>query len=799
VTSNPDDGSTWLVHPLPTPSDAMQDLFQHPYSETAAAADPAGDCSNTCSTAADGICDDGGPGAETTTCTFGDDCTDCGARNAGPGGYYAGSEVTNGKYPTLGTEAILSNPSGNYGYLPNRATRENPQGIPALCGETCSSSSDGDCDDGGFGAEYSNCAYGTDCTDCGSRNLGTSTGGGHPSDEEVGYYHKGVGHGTRVYTDTMLTLGNHSGVTMVKTPTRKQGTDYVALSASAHQFGTGTCNWIRHCGATTSLNEVVGSECTQKVDNSVYFTGYCFESSTGSLECGALIEKRDKWGQNQLLLDQPLLGRHSDTQYACPYKAPVQGKGWHEVTIMLVGGCMITSDEYYSQLADVHVPQMCREPQDYMKGCMFPRATNYDMSALQSDTCYFNTQGCTDSTALNYNIEANVDDGSCVATVKGCTMAAQYTGVALDTPEYDSSFVGKPTRFAGETTRTGGEVAYPIGSTLMTSVNNYESSANVLEGCVLTVEGCMDSTALNYDSWANINTNTWCVPVIPGCMMPDTNGGAFGSDPTTSAGVTRKHTRDGLAVNYNALATLNDDSCVVSRLGCTDSSMYNYDPKATLAGQCWPDEYGCLHPGALNYGCATKYTIEGNDPPYPLHLTTCLDSAGLVTQAAKHDSLICNFVYAPPSPPPVQASDGAEFTVQTEIFSAEPLEYFTADVLTDMCASATALITPAPDNCGATAKAGSTIVTIVMTVANQAAQNAGVTSLQQALSSTAAASSIFGVTVLTIPQISAIIINPDSDDNTAIIIGASVGGAGGLLLLVIGYLVMKRKKSKVEA
>ena len=44
-----------------------------------------------------------------------------------------------------------------------------------LCQETCIGApqyaSDGYCDDGGPGAEYSDCAFGTDCTDCGPRML----------------------------------------------------------------------------------------------------------------------------------------------------------------------------------------------------------------------------------------------------------------------------------------------------------------------------------------------------------------------------------------------------------------------------------------------------------------------------------------------------------------------------------------------------------------------------------------------------------------------------------------------------
>ncbi|MDH5493856.1 MAG: hypothetical protein OEY14_18040, partial [Myxococcales bacterium] len=39
-----------------------------------------GGCSNTCSSANDGECDDGGPGAEYAVCGLGTDCADCGAR-----------------------------------------------------------------------------------------------------------------------------------------------------------------------------------------------------------------------------------------------------------------------------------------------------------------------------------------------------------------------------------------------------------------------------------------------------------------------------------------------------------------------------------------------------------------------------------------------------------------------------------------------------------------------------------------------------------------------------------------------
>nr|XP_006820193.1 PREDICTED: uncharacterized protein LOC102809495 [Saccoglossus kowalevskii] len=39
------------------------------------------------------------------------------------------------------------------------------------CTDTCYLSNDGICDDGGEGSQYSYCAYGTDCADCGIRPI----------------------------------------------------------------------------------------------------------------------------------------------------------------------------------------------------------------------------------------------------------------------------------------------------------------------------------------------------------------------------------------------------------------------------------------------------------------------------------------------------------------------------------------------------------------------------------------------------------------------------------------------------
>lgn len=90
-------------------------------------------CDDTCAYRKDGECDDGGLGAEYDACLMGTDCLDCGIRS---------------KYQHSPPPA------------PSAPARTG-------CEDSCKHIRDGDCDDGGPGAEYGFCAINTDCTDCG--------------------------------------------------------------------------------------------------------------------------------------------------------------------------------------------------------------------------------------------------------------------------------------------------------------------------------------------------------------------------------------------------------------------------------------------------------------------------------------------------------------------------------------------------------------------------------------------------------------------------------------------------------
>ncbi|MGB1031746.1 MAG: endonuclease [Flavobacteriales bacterium] len=159
-------------------------------------------------------------------------------------------------------------------------------------------------------------------------------------------------------------------------------------------------------------------------------------------------------------------------------------------------------------------------------GCTDPAAINYDMAATIDDgSCFFTLAGCTYSTADNYNALATEDDGSCIfnSGVQGCT--------------------------------------YP-------DADNYNPAATIDNGsCTYDpgISGCTYPDAVNYNPNATVDDGA-CIydPGVLGCTYPD-------------------------AVNYNSSATVDDGSCSypVFILGCTYSNADNYDSNAEVDnGSC---------------------------------------------------------------------------------------------------------------------------------------------------------------------------------------------------------------------
>ena len=228
--------------------------------------------------------------------------------------------------------------------------------------------------------------------------------------------------------------------------------------------------------------------------------------------------------------------------------------------IEIVEGCMDSIAFNYDSIANT--PETCY----YYPGCSSPAYLEYHIDTTNGYYTDINIQdscqtlavfGCTDSTAFNYNFNANVDNGGCLPVITGCMqpLAFNYNPNA-NTPD------------------TCIPVIYGCTSPI---AFNYDSLANTDDGsCIGVVYGCTDSTMFNFMPSANVDDSS-CVPYIYGCM-----------DPTMW--------------NYNPLANTDNNSCIPFIYGCMDSTMYNYDPLAnTDNGTCEPYIYGCTNPIALNY------------------------------------------------------------------------------------------------------------------------------------------------------------------------------------------------------
>ena len=109
--------------------------------------------------------------------------------------------------------------------------------------------------------------------------------------------------------------------------------------------------------------------------------------------------------------------------------------------------------------------------------------TNGECSYSESFEVGLSCSGCTDSSAFNYNENANIDDGSCIAVVTGCMDATAFNynrGILFMYSSKDNAYM------------------------------EYDEAANTDDGScvVIKVSGCMDDTPnlmSNYNPDANVD------------------------------------------------------------------------------------------------------------------------------------------------------------------------------------------------------------------------------------------------------------------------------------------------------
>ena len=262
-----------------------------------------------------------------------------------------------------------------------------------------------------------------------------------------------------------------------------------------------------------------------------------------------------------------------------------------------------------------------------ISGCTNEFAENYNPEANNDDgSCII--AGCTDPEAYNFNDEANLEDGSCVGMLAGCMDPEAYNfnpnaNEEDGTCDYTSLVIIQYEQLAGSNFHFWAIInEIPVVSylqwtmgdgTTYTGVNEpihyylengtYEVSVNVIAttgafmafATVVVTDvsaGCMDELAINFDPLATVDDDS-CIDPIYGCT-------------------------DENAINFVEDANSDDGSCIGVVYGCTDLTAINYDENANIDdGSCEQEILGCTDPTALNYNEFANTDNEDCEYPMP--------------------------------------------------------------------------------------------------------------------------------------------------------------------------------------
>jgi len=231
------------------------------------------------------------------------------------------------------------------------------------------------------------------------------------------------------------------------------------------------------------------------------------------------------YGNNQTLMVRAIrsFGEINDTTQACPYDVYLE----------------------YNPDATIYNAELCQTL--IIEGCMDSIAVNYNMEAnTDAGNCQY-ILGCTDLSADNYNPEATQDDENCI--YYGCmdVMAGNYNQQA-NQEDNSCIYFGcmNPTADNYDPQANEDDGSCIIYGCTLADFPNYNSEATVDDfSCDMSsadVFGCTDPSYLEYDPIVNHDNGTCSVFVVYGCT-------------------------DNLTCNYNPEANTDDGSCIYPELG----------------------------------------------------------------------------------------------------------------------------------------------------------------------------------------------------------------------------------------
>ena len=325
------------------------------------------------------------------------------------------------------------------------------------------------------------------------------------------------------------------------------------------------------------------------------------------------------------------------------------------------GTLLIQGDNAPSGVA-VDVPFYVGQPDCLLVGCMNPLACDFEPLATMPGLCedFLSCAGCTDDEACNYNPTATVLlAGSCDYSCVGCldSTALNYCGdctiddaascLYCEGTYYD--FYISDSWGDGQTSPLADGYALVIadGDTLLDVVGDW---FDPLPSTLADTAFCVASDACVYvevltDQYTS-ETDFALTNVGTGEILLDGTGSIdqFAIYSYASGSCVLGCT-DATACNYAADADIDDASCDYSCIGCMDSGAANFDPEATLPGECVFCESGveflvsieAFDAGGDGWNSTWALYTDGQGTP---------DTSGTVT-AADGGSVLTNICLAP--------------------------------------------------------------------------------------------------------------------------------------------------------
>jgi hypothetical protein len=196
--------------------------------------------------------------------------------------------------------------------------------------------------------------------------------------------------------------------------------------------------------------------------------------------------------------------------------------------------------------------------------------------------------GCTDPTAMNYNAEANMEDGSCVYPTVGCTDSTAVNfdplaGVDNGTCIYMNDCLGSLTQFVLTPGTFANEASYviydEIGNTIAAGTGATTEYGCLMDGCYTVA--MFDSFGDGWDGGGYLDI------VINGIMWNTFSLGSGLSSGTAFFGV-------------------NAEGCAPALVGCTDPAALNFNPLAN------EDDGSCEYPLSCDQNLVTIQISTAN-------------------------------------------------------------------------------------------------------------------------------------------------------------------------------------------